>query len=453
MRINHNVSAQLANVNLKRSDRRLSSSLERLSSGYKINKAADDSAGLAISNKMRTQIRALDQASRNAADGESVIQIAEGALGEVENILQRIHELAVQAANDVYNLDDRQSIQMEVDEMLDEIDRISETTEFNGHTLLDGSAARTIFSDNAGVNAMTASMQVLSGEYSVKVDQLGAAASTVLTYTIPGPGEEPYNIGLNGYTLSITSNDTDASVQEKVMNMCDPMNIDVEQQAGGGLKLTTRAAGSSQLISVQYPGEETRTDYRGKDAKITLGDGFNKTATYDAQGNYITIIDNGGFQMQLSLDSTVTGTFNLNVYDAGYMTLQIGANEHQTLDMDFPEVSCANLNLRDINGNDSINLCSQAAATTSIDRLSNAIQNISNTRSTLGAYENRLESTISSLDISSENVTGAMSRIFDTDIADEMTQYTQQDVLSQVATSMLTQANNRPQQVMNLLQS
>ena len=144
MRINHNVTAQLANINLKKTNKRLTSSLESLSSGYKINSAADDSAGLAISNKMRTQIRALEQSSRNAEDGTSIIQTAEGALSEVTAILQRVRELSVQSANDTNTLDDREAMQVELDKMLKELDRIGSQTEFNGNGLLDGSFSRVV---------------------------------------------------------------------------------------------------------------------------------------------------------------------------------------------------------------------------------------------------------------------------------------------------------------------
>lgn len=172
MRINHNISAQMANVNLKRTDSRLSSSLERLSSGYKINKAADDSAGMAITNKMRAQIRALDQASRNSQDGQSIIETAEGAMGEIETILQRVRELAVQTANDTYALEDREAVQKEVDELLDEVDRIATTTEFNGTALLDGSAARTFGSSNIDIKPVYTSMSVEKGDYKLTVDQV-----------------------------------------------------------------------------------------------------------------------------------------------------------------------------------------------------------------------------------------------------------------------------------------
>ena len=180
MRINHNISAQLANVSLKKSDNRLTAALERLSTGYKINKAADDSAGLAISNKMRTQIRALDQAGRNAADGDSVIQTAEGALIELTSILQRVRELAVEAANDTYTLEDREAAQKEIDQMLSEIDRISTTTEFNGKGLLDGSSARTVMSNSLAVNTLSASLEVTRGTYEITVDEIAEKAE--LTY-------------------------------------------------------------------------------------------------------------------------------------------------------------------------------------------------------------------------------------------------------------------------------
>ena len=186
MRINHNVTAQLANINLKKTNKRLTSSLESLSSGYKINSAADDSAGLAISNKMRTQIRALDQASRNAEDGTSIIQTAEGALSEVAALLQRMRELSVQAANDTNTLEDRDAIQVEVDKLLDEIDRIGSTTEFNGNGLLDGSFTRVVTYDTNGLSTLFLSEEVKAGEYELTINQ--KATSATLNATFPATG-------------------------------------------------------------------------------------------------------------------------------------------------------------------------------------------------------------------------------------------------------------------------
>lgn len=442
MRINHNISAQMANVNLKRTDSRLSSSLERLSSGYKINKAADDSAGMAITNKMRAQIRALDQASRNSQDGQSIIETAEGAMGEIETILQRVRELAVQTANDTYALEDREAVQKEVDELLDEVDRIATTTEFNGTALLDGSAARTFGSSSIDIKPVYTSMSVEKGDYKLTVDQVAEPAEL----TVPLPSV-PGSIELNKTLIEFPATMNDDAVAEKLQAACDAMNIDMER-TGGSVTFKTRATGSLEKIT--YSDGTGEKVANGKEAKITFQDGFSSTATYSSDGNLVTIRDNEGFEMQI--ETNAVGDADLRIFDAGYMTVQIGANESQTLNMNFPEVSCLNLGLRSSDGNDKINLCTQYSSENALNSMDRAIKKVSGARSTLGSYQNRLETTTSSLDLSSQNITEAMSRISDTDMADEMTKYTQYEVLSQAATSMLAQANNRPQQIMSLLQ-
>lgn len=445
MRINHNISARMANVNLKKADSRVSSSLERLTSGNKITKAADDAAGLAITNKMRAQIRALDQSSRNTEDGQSIIETAEGALNEVGNILQRIRELAVQAANDTYTLDDRKAIQDEIDQLTEEIDRISSTTEFNGTSLLDGSASRTFTSSKADVNAVSVSMDVEKGDYGLLITDLAKPATLDLNLTSTIPGV----IEINDTRIEFTDADSLDSAREKIIEVCDAMNIEVSGNLST-LTLTTRAPGSAQRIEITQNGV-TQED-TGADAVVGLGIGFEASASYSADGNLIHIVDNNGFDMQVELEPTASGEAIFSVYDAGYMTIQIGANEGQTLDMDFPEITCLSLGLKTTDGTSMINCCTQFGATNTITAMDAAIQKVANARSRLGAYENRLESTAASLDITSQNLTEAMSRISDTDMADEMTDYTQQDVLAQAATSMLAQANNRPQQIMALLQ-
>ena len=445
MRINHNISAQLANVSLKKTDNRLTASLERLSTGYKINKAADDSAGLAISNKMRTQIRALDQAGRNAADGDSVIQTAEGALIELTSILQRVRELSVEAANDTYTLNDREAIQKEVDQMLSEIDRISTTTEFNGKGLLDGSSAHTVMSNSLAVSPLSASIEVLRGTYEITVDMIAEPAELVYDFT----GVE--SVYINGNEIYLPDDPDEAKAI--LVKACDSMNIDATGELAA-LKMTTKATGSAQRIVI-----DDQTPVYGKDAAITLGagdPGFNPVDEYSyiATGGLVKIVGNDGFEIQVDvLEATAGASATLRVEDAGYMELQIGANEHQTLNVDFAEVNCVCLGLRDSQGNNLVNACSAHGATTMITVLDDAIDIVSAARSALGAYQNRLESTQSSLDVSGENLTDAMARIMDTDMAEGMTEYTQLSVLSQAATSMLTQANNRPQQIMSLLQS
>lgn len=463
MRINYNLSAQLANVSLKRADAKMTASLQQLSSGYKINKAADDSAGMAISNKMRSQIRALEQASRNADDGTSIIRTAEGALSEIEAMLQRTRELSVQAANDTYTVDDRYSIQKEIDELLDEVDRIASTTDFNGTNLLDGTCTRVVTFDEMGMGSLGVSSSVLSGTYQITVDDMPTAATGTLTYSIP-PAGAVNTVKINDTTISIQATDTMDSVYENILDVCDMMGIDVSRN-GGALTMTSRAVGSDQSFTLRSVGATNDSFYQGKDASVTLTVGgtsqFTGRESVACNGNNITITDNSGFEMKLSLEPSETANKdaiqagdvrNITVYDTGSMKMQIGANEHQNIDIDFPVVSCRSLMLREDDGDNMVNVCSQAGASKAITAFDNAIRMISDYRSDLGAMENRLNSTISSLDVSVENITDAMSRIKDTDMAEAMTYYTQESVLSQAATAMLTQANNRPQQVMSLLQ-
>lgn len=467
MRINHNIAAQMANTNLKRADNRMTASLQRLSSGYKITKAADDSAGLAVSNKMRSQIRALEQASRNADDGISVIQTAEGALSEIHAMLQRCRELSVQAANDTMTIDDRESAQEEVDKLLEEIDRIAEVTDFNGKKLLSGSCSRVVTTQTLGAQSLGVSSSVPAGEYSFTVDTLPEPATGDISYTIPATGSAELRI--NGETIEIESTDTDADVYEKVLTICDMMDIDVTYSGsapGSPLTLTTRATGENQQIS--YAGTDGVSHLeRGTDVEITLDPssafGTGKAMLYN--GGDVTVYDKNGFAMKFAIDEggmtakDATGTAaavtsaTFTVYDTGALKLQIGTNEAEDLAIDFTEVSCRSLQLKEADGDPFVNLCTGLNATNSIALFDNAIETISEYRSMLGAYENRLESTISSLDISNENMTKSMSRIMDTDMAEAMTEYTQESVLSQAATSILAQANNRPQQVMSLLQS
>lgn len=451
MKINHNITAQIANVNLKKDERKIGSVLQKLSSGYKITKASDDSAGLAISNKMRTQIRALEQSSRNAEDGRSIIETADAALGEVTNILQRIRELSVQAANDTYTIDDRVAAQDEIDQLLDEVDRISSTTEFNGKKLLDGSSSRAFVCEDGTNNLpparpISVSMEVPAGDYKFKIDAQATQASVDFNL----PTNYPAEIMVNDVTLNVTSAQ---DAQTKILETCDKMNM--KCQFGAQCKITTNTYGSDQKISV-VDSTGTKHQSEGRDAKITLyttstDSKFESTAKYTAHGNSVVIRDNGGFEMRVELANT-TGDVNLHVYNAGYMDIQIGANEHQSLSMNFEEVSCNSLGLRDSEGNDTINVCTRKGADNSILKLDDAIKITSAARAELGAYQNRLESTKSSLDVSSYNMTNAMSRIMDTDMADAMTEYTQLNVLQQAATSMLSQANSKPEQIMSILQ-
>ena len=227
MRINHNMSAIKANTNIGRSDNSLSKSLERLSSGYKINRAADNAAGMAISSKMRTQIRGLGQASTNASDGISIIQTAEGALNEVSNMLQRIRELSVQAANGTNTTNDRAAIQQEIDELREEIDRIGDNTEFNTKKLLDGSADNKSYSKNSDVTLISISDSVEIKEYELTITQDPRQAvllsGTVDTSDITD--EEEGSLIVNGYKIDILAGQTMEEVYENIRNACDQINV------------------------------------------------------------------------------------------------------------------------------------------------------------------------------------------------------------------------------------
>ena len=275
MRINHNVTAQLANINLKKTNKKLTSSLESLSSGYKINSAADDAAGLAISKKMRTQIRALDQASRNAEDGTSIIQTAEGALSEIEAIIQRMRELSVQAANDTNILEDRESIQVEIDKLLEEVDRIGSTTEYNGKGLLDGSCTRVVTYDTNGLSTLSISEGVKAGDYKIKVTDLAEPASRQLVYSIPSEGVS--TIYINGASIEISSKDLPEDAEAKIKDACDKLDIEIVGSANGGLTLDlqTRAKGKSQFINLDGAVDAAcKGESRGENASCTLVSGF-----------------------------------------------------------------------------------------------------------------------------------------------------------------------------------
>lgn len=457
MRINHNITAQLANTNLKRADRSMTSALQSLSSGYKINKAADDSVGLAISNKMRTQIRSLEQASRNADDGQSIIKTADGSLAEIQSVVQRMRELSVQAANDTNVLEDRASMQKELDSLMDEIDRIASTTEFNGKGLLDGSSSRAVTSTSYMFDVISVSDSVKAADYSIALTAKATPAEATVSYSIPTSGISTFSI--NGETITVESTDTDDDVRQKVLDVCNLMEINVSAgDLANSFKLTTNATGSIQSISYRSVGDDETSVVKGSDVKVTLSDNgadlLTSSIAYHGNGETVTISDNSGFEMKVRIDvsGNVGDTSALHVYDGGSMQIQIGANEHQDIRIDFPELSCNSLGFREVDGDNIANVCSQNGAQNAITIFGDALSQISEYRSRLGAFENRLETTAASLDVSGENMTDAMSRIMDTDMATAMTEYTKDSVLSQAATSILAQANNRPQQIMSLLQ-
>lgn len=486
MRINHNISALKTNNILGKNNSALEKSLQRLSSGYRINCAADDAAGLAISQKMKTQIAGLNQAARNAADGISVIQTAEGALVEVEEMLQRVRELSVQAANGTNTDDDRKALQDEVDQLMDEINRISETTEFNTKKLLNGTVDRRSYSDNDRVKLISLSDSVNVRAYKFTVRGQGEQAAALCTLTensAPADGE----ITINNQTIEIKENDSLNDILTKLQEVCDNMGIYVgytdgtrntdstinpDNDADGGyniIEVEDAKKGDQLLFMTEDYGTDAElniycsdsklaaalgistkgTTAVGKDAGVTLDTseegGFSKTATVSVNGDKVTVHDRDDFEMVFQVGAL--GDVTVTVLDAGPMILQIGANEGQSMEVRIPKVDTTTL------GIDKAYISTQEGASEAITLFENAVQAVSAIRAKLGAYQNRLDHAINSLDVSAENLTEALSRIEDTDMAGEMATYTQMQVLTQAATSMLAQANERPQNILNLLQS
>jgi flagellin len=505
MRINHNISALKANNQLGKTNNALDSSLEKLSSGYRINSAADDSAGLAISEKMRTQIAGLDQASRNASDGISVIQTAEGALVEVESMLQRMRELSVQSANGTYTAEDRVAIQSEIDQLSEEIKRISDTTEFNTMTLLDGNIDRKSYSNNNNVNLVSLSDTVEVGDYSLDVTQDARQAVIVgdnitITTTDTITAAQAGTININGESVEIKEGDTLDEVFTKLRDVGDTVGVKVFAaedltNTGGSAELAgyesvawgtadnrlafvSNEYGAAQSIEIFCDNANlsallglsvSKMSGSGIDAKAEFptSSGFSTTATISITGNRVTVSDRNKVEMifeiapktvgntfdDYSVDNPATGitggtakTVAFSVLDAGPMDLQIGANEGQTMEVRIPKVDPATL------GIDKVNIGTADGAQAAITILDAAINTVSAIRSKLGAYQNRLEHSISNLDTTSENMTESLSRISDVDMAEEMAQYTQMNVLAQAGTSMLSQANQRPQTILSLLQ-
>lgn len=365
MRIGTNIAAYIAGGQLSGVEKKLSSSMNRLSSGYKINTSKDDPAGMAMTQKLRTQIRALKRSSMNGSDGISVTQTAESAVSEIEAMLQRMRELAVQGSDDSYTDEDRKNIQSEVSQLTQEINRISTDTQFNNTNLLDGTFQRRTYAYDDNERLTT------------------DIAVTTLSDNVPA----------GTYKLTVTGGEIDLS-----------------------------------------------------DDKIQEQFGSNAIAQRD--GNKVKITSSDGFEMTFAVKSEdiTDQDFTFDVEDIGTMPIQIGGNEGQQINIIIPCVNAESLAI------DDIDMTTTTSCGKAISKLDKAISYASKVRSSLGAYQNRLESATGTLDNTGENLTSALARISDTDMAEEMTNYTTYNVLQQAGVSMLSQANQLPEKVLQLLQ-
>lgn len=417
MRINYNVSAMLSNNALSNNDDLLAQSLQRLSSGYKINNAKDNPAGLAMAKRMNAQIESLKQANQNASDGVSIIETADGAMNEISEMLQRMNELSVKAANGTMSANDRATIQEEIEELKEEITRIAETTEFNGQKILDGTFSLKGYTNIKEVKVNSYSDDVPAKEYTINSLTVYYCEETGEYRVDPfDPNEETFIPG-EGFPEGVKASMKDDLVVIKGDNDFE-MQLDISE-----VDFTNGTEYTEKIVEVDEEGAEVERDKIWKSVTFSLPDSVDPNNPDDT-GSAI-IIDATGI---------------------GSMRIQVGANEGQVMIMDIPAISLKNM------GIENIDVSTQSGALDAIERIDGAVKYVSSVRGRLGAYQNRLESTINNLDVTTENMTAAYSRIMDVDMAEEMTKYTTYQVLTQAGTSMLAQANERPSQVLQLLQ-
>ena len=465
MIVQHNITAMNANRMLGMTTNSLSKSTEKLSSGYRINRAADDAAGLTISEKMRKQIRGLDQASTNAEDGVSAVQTAEGALTEVHSMLQRMNELAVQASNGTNSQSDRQAIQDEISQLTTEIDRVAETTKFNETYLLKGDKGTkdiTLEAHDAGLKGSLTNNG--NGTATFVMDALEAGDSVSIggkTYTI---GSTKAEVEAE-YDKQVTAAGNKVTINGKEITIVDdyttPGNADAvaAEKASGKYKLDDAKALIAEGSTVTFANGKTMKAMKG--AADGVDDEDNTIITADhAYGlakdellaaNKIGVTKDTPAVAVAATDNTFTITlgkaevantlsFSLHVGSEGDMTNKIQVNIET---MNSAYLGIKDLNVKDSTGN---------AATYAIDAIADAVAKVSEQRSALGAVQNRLEHTIDNLDNVVENTTSAESRIRDTDMAEEMVAYSKNNILQQAGQSMLAQANQANQGVLSLLQ-
>ena len=463
MRINTNMSALRSCYQLNRANDRLSASLERLSSGYKINSAEDSPVGAAMSQKMKTQLRGLDRAIQNASDGISVVETAEGALNEVTEMIQRMRQLSVQGANGTMSAQDRQSLMDEISQLQNEIDRISNDTEYNTRGLINGELSRRTYTDMPGVRSTYISDAVPAGAYKVIVKR-EATYSTLTSNPVDVPVtgiEVDGTINVNGESVAIEKGDTIDEVLDKIKGVADLSDISVNYD-GTNITFKSDILGSNYPIEINCTKElaeklglEMKLSAQGTDANIELDTAANNifkfpdSTTLEVDGNNITFSASGGFEMRVAIDEgtiAAQSVVMVRALDIGTMVIQMGANEGQVMDINIPEVSCAAMGL------DKLNLHTEAGCDRAIGMCDDALKYISTVRSKLGAYANRMEHAVNSLNVTTENMTAALSRIEDVDMAKEMTNFTSQNVITQAANSMLAQANQMPEKVLQLLQ-
>ena len=387
MIINHNMNALNAHRNMGINNTAAGKSMEKLSSGLRINRAGDDAAGLAISEKMRGQIRGLTQASRNSADGISMIQTAEGALNETTNILQRMRELAVQASNDTNTSSDRNEIQKEINALTEEVDRIANNTEFNTQKLLNGSK---------------------SGEVGDLVREKVDEKKGVFEVTFAQDIDNGDKINIDGKQITIKDKTKVADELAKALDGKYEVNYDTNTKK---LTLTQEKGLDKEEMKVKLNGDETKVGVNVKTKGVTA---------------------------------------RAEELSEGKVSVQVGANANQAMSIEIGDMRAQALKIVNDKGR-GLSVETAQSANEAITAFDTALNAVSSQRANLGAVQNRLEYTISNLDNTAENLTSAESTLRDVDMAKEMMEYSKNNILNQAAQAMISQANQQPQNVLQLL--
>ena len=470
MVVQHNMQASNASRMLNITTGNQSKSTEKLSSGYKINRAADDAAGLSISEKMRKQIRGLDQASTNAQDGVSAVQTAEGALTEVHSMLQRMNELAVQASNGTNSESDRSSIQDEINQLTTEIDRVAETTKFNETYLLKGdNGTKDIYikAHDAGLDG-TITQNTAKATFTMNALKVGDSVTIGgTTYTIGAKDLDDAKTVIGATSLQEGNVIT---IDGKSYTISSAEDVQQAKITAAGLSKFA-SAGSTVTFNGKsatiFSGTETAGTAYQDEKKATL---INASKAYDMIKTELAAASSIGADSALS-NSDVTQTTNLSTVDDVTSTtekvkfsfdkkttkvqneltfnLHVGSDADMTnkIGVTIENMSAASLGVKGLNVSDATG----KAATYAIDAIADAVEKVSAQRSSLGAIQNRLEHTIANVDNVVENTNAAESRIRDTDMADEMVNYSKNNILAQAGQAMLAQANQATQGVLSIL--
>ncbi|MCR5649586.1 MAG: hypothetical protein K6F86_00200 [Lachnospiraceae bacterium] len=474
MKINSNITAYTTNNAYLQNEKRLSVSSERLSSGFKINRAGDNPANYAIGARMRAQIEALDKVKTNATTGMSVVETAESAVAELQSMIIRMSELAIKAANGTMSTSDRVIVQEEVDQLKQEITRISETAEFNGMNLLNGDFENKGYCRNvlhAGVENYSDETQggvydmVFSYTKGYMLDNYSVTGEVYDVFGTAFPEVSDVTYASGNYTVTVSAEQPDGRLISETYTVPEG-NIEngrAQVKSNNGYDLVLNFT-----VKYDYQVTDSATDRSALGIKKTT-DLFGPAGSYSVNTytvgdiDHVTVTSKNGAEVTFEIDRekikkengltenaegklTFMDPFTMEITGKGAMRLQVGPDEGEVLSLSIPEMSLTKLRIEDLD------VTTMRGATLGIDKLKGALEYVNSARSKLGAYDNRLENTISFVNASAETMTSSYSRIRDTDMAEEMTEYTNLQVLTQAGMAMLAQANEFPQQALQLLQ-